>query len=1427
MSWSPPRLGLVPSNNQLRERVRERDRSTRRKRRRLPLTFEGLEGRTLLAATIFSVNLPGDAGSGSGISGDVRYCVGQANANPNPDGSLIKFAPSLANQQITLLRGPLDLTNAVGAESVVAPTAYGIALSGNHADRVFVVESGVTANLSGLTITDGYATPRTVADPIIAGGGGVLNFGTLTISQCTISNNVANLPTQTGGGLSNYGTLHAVATTFSNNTVNGQGNAGAGVAGNTNRINVFTLGAPSATTLVDCIVSQNSADGSRLGGGGAWLDQLSTMAIINCRFTGNSANGTNGGGTSGGGGVWSDGNLTISSSSFVGNAANSPLLGGIVSGGGAIFSLSNLLVTDSTLAGNSANNDTGLGGGAIVQANGSAVLVSSTVAGNTADGSSAGAGIATLGMDFQIYDTIVVGNTLNGSASDVYGQLDARSAFNLVGTGGSGGLQGGVNGNLVGMANPGLGTIGDQGGLTQTIPLLAGSPAIDAGSASISGVSIPAFDQRGAQRGPAGLDAGTGVDIGAYEASSSYLVTSSGDDGTIGTLRSGLAWAGTSFNSRSPSGAANLVRFDTSPTGGFASSQTVALAFGPLEVPGNGSATALVQGPGANRLAITAGNASRVFTVDTAAVATLADLTITGGNDGGFGGGGINSARILTLSGVLVAANTASNPTFGAGGGIFNTGTLTVLDSTVANDSATGLGGGGIFNNAGTLSIIDSTIANNTAVNAFYGGGAILNNSGSLTLVSATVADNTINGGAQGSTPLGGGLDQILGATAALYDTIVAANSDLSTGSPVPSDIAGTANSASAYDVIGDGGSGGLINGSNHSLVGVVTPGLGPLGYNGGPTPTLPLLFGSAAFDNGSAMISGVTIPLIDQRGALRGPAGLDAGTRFDVGAYEASSSTLVTSLSDTADLGSLRAAVAWANGNTNAYAPAGTPNTIEFDNSPAAPFSRPKTIRLDLGPLQISNSKVPLVLTGPGANLLTLSGNNLTRIVEVGSGATASLSGFTFTNGTSTATGGGGIGNLGTLTLTACAVVRNSATGVLSAGGGGLANFGTLTLVNSTVANNTATGTAGGGGGIASHGTLLLFNTTVDDNTALDDATGGGGIVSFGTAILVNATLAGNTVIGATGGGLSVGSGIATLNNTIVALNLGINGALPFPDDIAGAVASTSQYNLVGTGGSGGLSDGVNHNHVGVGNPGLGTLADNGGPIQTVALLPGSPALDAGSSTLAIGPDNAVLTSDQRGAGFLRVFNGTVDIGAYEWQPATIAKVSAAWGSGGSATLLTASDGVRLLPAGRNTDLPWLNVSQIQVTFNEPVSLAAGDISVTGLSVASYGPVTVAGSGFTYTITLSQPIGAADRVTITIGNTQISGYTRRLDVLPGDVNDDGVVNSQDTVLVRNMIQGVAAGPTIFGDINGDGAIDLNDYLAVRKQLGSRLPALS
>ena len=70
------------------------------------------------------------------------------------------------------------------------------------------------------------------------------------------------------------------------------------------------------------------------------------------------------------------------------------------------------------------------------------------------------------------------------------------------------------------------------------------------------------------------------------------------------------------------------------------------------------------------------------------------------------------------------------------------------------------------------------------------------------------------------------------------------------------------------------------------------------------------------------------------------------------------------------------------------------------------------------------------------------------------------------------------------------------------------------------------------------------------------------------------------------------------------------------------------------------------------VGGVAVPLLTDNGGPTLTHALLPRSPAIDAGDNALAVDADGNPLTTDQRGDGFDRIFAGTVDIGAFEFAP-------------------------------------------------------------------------------------------------------------------------------------------------------------------------------
>ncbi len=463
-----------------------------------------------------------------------------------------------------------------------------------------------------------------------------------------------------------------------------------------------------------------------------------------------------------------------------------------------------------------------------------------------------------------------------------------------------------------------------------------------------------------------------------------------------------------------------------------------------------------------------------------------------------------------------------------------------------------------------------------------------------------------------------------------------------------------------------------------------------------------------------------------------------------------------VNSVSDTGAgsgaVGDLRYVIEQANSDPN---PDGS--LIQFD---ATVFASPRTIVLS-SPLELSETAGPEVIDGPGTGGVTISGNGDVEILSVDSGVTATVSGLTLANGWAYAGGavqnngtltlagstlahdsaslGGGIFNAGTLTLAGSTLADDSA----SLGGGILNDGGTVILDGSTLANDLATYSGGGvynsgpltissstlagdsaadGGAISNErGKLTVVDSTLGDNTA---QFGGGIDVVFGPLTAINDTVAYNTATsGGAGAGLYLGSGLVILNNTIVALNTRATFGGPTPDDISGDggfISSGSADNLIGTGGSGGLT-GQSNNQIGVTDPGLGALGCYGGSTDTVALLAGSPAIGGGSTALAVDPTTGQpLQYDQRGDGFDRTLNGSVDIGAVEYLPAASDLVAVNWGTVGTAPLQTAADGLRLLPQGRNTDLPWRGIQQLGITLGQAQVLTAADVTVNSASGAT-----------------------------------------------------------------------------------------------------------
>jgi hypothetical protein len=622
--------------------------------------------------------------------------------------------------------------------------------------------------------------------------------------------------------------------------------------------------------------------------------------------------------------------------------------------------------------------------------------------------------------------------------------------------------------------------------------------------------------------------------------------------------------------------------------------------------------------------------------IDNAGTLSVSASTFAGGF--AFAGGAIDvKGGSLTVTNSTFTQNVAIE-----GGGIFNNAQATITGSTIANNvttqpppgtspvNFTSFDGGGIANDlAGNLTLINSTVANNAA--GQYGGG--IDNVGIFTAVNDTIAANNVAGGGSG-----GGVYATIG-TAIFYNTIIAQNTNGSGKATTPSDIAGLVSMLSSNNLIG-AGSGGLTNNVKGNLVGITSPGLGTLANNGGPTQTIALLAGSPAINAGSnalAVVPGGAVLSTDQRGAAYPRI---VNTTVDIGAFESGTASVYTVNSTTASgastsptAGDLVFAVTQANTNSN---PSGT--VISFDPTVFSATS-PQTITLG-APLVLSGTGGTETITGPGTAALTISGGGNVGVFQVAIGTTASITDATISGGMAVPTNGGvggsggGIDNSGTLTVNHVAVTGNSALV-----GGGIANeqLGTLTVNNSTLSGNSAAS----GGAIYNLGTFTATNTTIAGNSGFIK---GAGIFNMGTVTMVNSTIAYNVAsTGGVGGGLDSASASTSLFNTIVALNTVGSGASATASDIAGNVASASASNLIGTGGSGGLTNKTNGNQVGVANPLLGPLANNGGPTQTIALLVGSPAIGAGSATIA---GVAVPQTDQRGNARPAT---AIDIGAYQ----------------------------------------------------------------------------------------------------------------------------------------------------------------------------------
>jgi fibronectin-binding autotransporter adhesin len=777
---------------------------------------------------------------------------------------------------------------------------------------------------------------------------------------------------------------------------------------------------------------------------------------------------------------------------------------------------------------------------------------------------------------------------------------------------------------------------------------------------------------------------------------------------------------------------------------------------------------------------------------ESGAITNVGTMNISTSSFTGFratlSGGAILNAGTATISGSTLTINQAiTGGAISNNRGSFSPGSLTITNSSLSNNEALGDAtrflagvGGAIWVGSGSVTLDHVTLSDNTALGSARSagqdggageGGALAMVLGSVTITDSTITQNTAQGGA-------GGMG-VNGADGAKGQDGDGPNAPGLAGNPGMSGGVGGAGGAGqggglwasggALDLIastvannfatggtgGTGGAGGAGGAGGNGGAGAdPTSGRSPNGGNGGLGGN-----GAAGGNGGTGGQGSCNVQAVDpvthqalttdERGLARIVSGI-----VDIGAFEAGPQSLVVNTLTYEDNGtsdpeagtgtSLREAINYAN-------EIGGANTITFAPGLAG------TITLDVGELPAIAGNLTIV--GPGVGNLTISANDVSRIVFVDPGATVKLSGLTFSHGRRE--DGGAINNEGTLIVTACMLASN-----LANNGGAINNEGTLTVTACTFANNQALSV---GSAIDNEGTLTMIDCTLASNSPGN----GGSIFNDGTLTVTASTIASNS------DGVGVGivnanpaQAAATLVNTLVAGNTG--------GDLSGIFTGSNDWIADGTG------TGLTASQSGAPMLDPNGLRDNGGPTQTIALLPGSPAIGAGSVALEVDAQGNPLTSDQRGLPFQRVVGGSVHIGAYQVQSLALVVDNAG-------DIDDGNYGPGQLSLREAIDLADINPSTDTITFDPIVFAAPQAITLTNgpLELSDSAQTTIDGGLAGVTVDGN---GASSIFMIDSGAT---ASLTRLTLTNGASEFGGAIDNQGTLTLTNS--------TLVGNSGFDG----------------------
>ena len=613
------------------------------------------------------------------------------------DGDTITFAEEIWGQTITLGGSELYIDKSI----IIDATGANITIDANDESRVFNISVGITVELIGLTITGG----KTPDDS----GGGIKNAGTLTLTNCKITENTASKVSRDyyayGGGIYNDGTLTVVNCEISGNSV----------SSNESSVNGGGIYNSGTLTVTDSTIIENTAY-SVFGGNGGGIYSSGLLTVTNSTISENTISFSS---STYGGGIFSDGDLTLTNSIISGNTVS-----GTYASGGGIYSIGTSKWENCIISGNTADSYSGpnIGG---IHNDGTSTLTNCRISGNIGHGISNAADNSTLILT----DCMILDNSNRGILS-----TRPNSTLTLS--------------NCVISGNQSRGIEATSSTLSLTDCVVSGNKGTgiyasgDAAPLMLTGCTISENTVDSVGYGPGGIYCYLGMltltDC-TITGNSTYW-----DAGAIYSTNATLTNCTISDNSsRTGGGIYNYGALTV--TNSTVSGNTADDNGGGIYNYYSAAATILLN---CTITGNTAGNdGGGIYNINSSGSPVLTNCTITGNSANS--GGGIYNRTIMTLTGCVITGNTADT----SGGGIYSdsTGLTTLVNCVIAGNAADTSGGGIHCAPSGDterliLTLTNSTVSGNTAVT---GGGIYVNpvytQSGIVTINNSIVVENSVS----------------------------------------------------------------------------------------------------------------------------------------------------------------------------------------------------------------------------------------------------------------------------------------------------------------------------------------------------------------------------------------------------------------------------------------------------------------------------------------------------------------------------------------------------------------------------------------------------------------------------------------------------------------------------------------------------------